>query len=45
MWVVHSYAFDASSITPRPAITSPEKRYGKILILNLLRYLVKLRVT
>ena len=40
LWVVHTYAFDVAWITPRLAITSPEKRCGKTLVLTLLRYLV-----
>lgn len=40
LWVVNSYVFDAAWITPRLAITSPEKRCGKTLVLTVLRYLV-----
>lgn len=40
LWVVHTYVFDVAWITPRLAITSPEKRCGKTLVLTLLRYLV-----
>lgn len=40
LWVLHSYVFDVAWITPRLAITSPEKRCGKTLVLTLLRYLV-----
>ena len=36
LWVMHSYAFDASPITPRLAITSPEKRCGKTTLLEVI---------
>ncbi|HET6220842.1 MAG TPA: hypothetical protein VFE11_01700, partial [Dongiaceae bacterium] len=35
LWVLHSHAFDASPITPRLALTSPEKRCGKTTCLRL----------
>lgn len=40
LWIAHTCAFDIAWITPRLAITSPEKRCGKTLVLTLLRYLV-----
>jgi putative DNA primase/helicase len=40
LWVLHSHAIDASPITPRLAITSPEKRCGKSTLLRLLSALV-----
>lgn len=40
LWVVHTYTFDAAWITPRLAVTSPEKRCGKTLVLTLLRHVV-----
>jgi len=40
LWVVHTCAFDVAWITPRLAITSPEKRCGKTLVLTLLQRLV-----
>jgi len=40
LWVVHTHAFDAWWITPRLAVTSPVKRCGKSLILDLLEHLV-----
>ncbi len=35
LWVLHTYVADASFITPRLAITSPEKRCGKSTLLEL----------
>jgi putative DNA primase/helicase len=35
LWVLHTHAFEASPITPRLAITSPEKRCGKTTLLEL----------
>ena len=40
LWILHTYVFDTHWITPRLAITSPEKRCGKTLVLTLLRQLV-----
>ncbi|MEM9553711.1 MAG: DUF3631 domain-containing protein [Acidobacteriota bacterium] len=40
LWVLHTYIFDAFWVTPRLAITSPEKRCGKTLVLMLLKRLV-----
>jgi len=40
LWIVHTHAFTASSITPRLAITSPEKRCGKSTLLRLVGALV-----
>ena len=40
LWVVHAYAFEASTITPRLAITSPEKRCGKTTLLRIIQVLV-----
>lgn len=39
LWCMHTYAFEAFWITPRLAITSPEKRCGKSLVLTLLSHL------
>ena len=35
LWVIHTYTFEASPVTPRLAITSPEKRCGKTTLLEL----------
>ena len=40
LWVAHTYGLESVWITPRLAITSPEKRCGKTLVLTLLRHLV-----
>lgn len=40
LWVLHTHALDAAFITPRLAITSPEKRCGKTTLLTLLSGLV-----
>ena len=40
LWVVHTYAVDATSICPILVINSPEKRCGKTLLLELLFNLV-----
>ncbi len=40
LWVIHCFAFDAFQITPRLAITSPEKRCGKTTCLSVLQGLV-----
>jgi hypothetical protein len=40
LWVVHTYALDAAYVSPRLAITSPEKRCGKTTLLTVLRALV-----
>ncbi len=39
LWVVHTFVYDASPITPRLAITSAEKRCGKSRLLTLLSML------
>jgi len=36
LWVLHTYAFSAASISPILAITSPEKRCGKTTLLGTL---------
>jgi hypothetical protein len=36
LWVVHTYALDAAYVSPRLAITSPEKRCGKTTLLTVL---------
>jgi putative DNA primase/helicase len=40
LWVVHTYLLDAVHITPRLAITSPEKQCGKTTLLDVLCRLV-----
>jgi hypothetical protein len=40
LWIVHTHAFEASSITPRLFITSPEKRCGKTTLLRVIQALV-----
>lgn len=40
LWVVHTHAIAAAYVTPRLAITSPEKRCGKTTLLTLLGALV-----
>jgi putative DNA primase/helicase len=40
LWVVHSYLIDFFEITPRLAITSPEKRCGKTTLRDVLSRLV-----
>lgn len=35
LWAAHTWAFDAFPVTPRLAITSPEKRCGKTLALRI----------
>lgn len=40
LWIMHSHAIDAAYVSPRLAITSPEKRCGKTTLLTLLRPLV-----
>jgi putative DNA primase/helicase len=39
LWVVHAHAIDASAISPRLAITSPEKGCGKTTTLDVLEKL------
>ena len=34
LWVLHTHAFEASPISPRLAVTSPEKRCGKTTLLE-----------
>jgi len=36
LWTVHTYVYDRHMITPRLALTSPEKRCGKTILLSLL---------
>jgi putative DNA primase/helicase len=40
MWVLHTYCYDAFMISPRLAITSPEKGCGKTTLLDVLGCLV-----
>lgn len=40
LWTIHAHAFDASPVTPRLAITSPEKRCGKTTTLEVVQALV-----
>jgi putative DNA primase/helicase len=40
LWVLHSYLLDRFLVTPRLAITSPEKRCGKTTLLDVLGRLV-----
>jgi hypothetical protein len=40
LWVMHTHAIDAAYVTPRLAITSPEKRCGKTTLLTLLSRIV-----
>jgi len=40
LWIIHAHAIDATQISPRLAITSPEKRCGKSTVLNVLQPLV-----
>jgi Protein of unknown function (DUF3631) len=40
LWVVHTHAAEAAEFTPYLAVTSPEKRSGKTLLLDLLGRLV-----
>jgi putative DNA primase/helicase len=40
LWIVHTHAIDAGNVSPRLAITSPEKRSGKTTLLYLLSALV-----
>ena len=40
LWAVHTHAFDCFNISPRLAITSPEKGCGKTTTLDVLRELV-----
>jgi putative DNA primase/helicase len=40
LWVVHCFVFDVFMITPRLALTSPEKRCGKTTLLDVLACLV-----
>jgi putative DNA primase/helicase len=39
LWVLHAHAFEASFITPRLAIASPEMRCGKSTVLKIVRAL------
>jgi hypothetical protein len=40
LWVIHTFCLEASDITPYLNLTSPEKRCGKSLLLDLLARLV-----
>jgi putative DNA primase/helicase len=40
LWVIHAYLLDRFLVTPRLAITSPEKRCGKTTLLDVLARLV-----
>jgi hypothetical protein len=40
LWIVHTYAIDIAYISPRLAITSPEKRCGKTTLLTVVGALV-----
>jgi hypothetical protein len=40
LWIAHTHAFEAADSTPYPLITSPEKRSGKSLLLEVLELLV-----
>jgi len=40
LWVVHAHAIGATQISPRLAVTSPEKRCGKSTALSVLQQLV-----
>ena len=40
LWIIHTHAIDTATISPRLAITSPEKRCGKTTLLHLLSALV-----
>jgi putative DNA primase/helicase len=40
LWIIHCHAFTAFTVTPRLAITSPEKQCGKTTLLDLLSVLV-----
>src|SRR5262249_49807593 len=40
LWIVHTYLLDSFGISPRLAITSPEKQCGKTTLLDVLEHLV-----
>src|SRR5947209_5194314 len=40
LWIVHTFAFEAAQTTPYLHLTSPERRCGKTLLLELLELLV-----
>jgi putative DNA primase/helicase len=40
LWIMHTHAIEAADVSPRLAITSPEKRCGKTTLLHLLSALV-----
>jgi putative DNA primase/helicase len=40
LWVLHTYLLDCSGISPRLAVTSPEKNCGKTTLLDVLSHLV-----
>jgi putative DNA primase/helicase len=41
LWLMHTHAIDAAFVSPRLAITSPEKRCGKTLLMTVLRPLAR----
>src|SRR5262249_48117462 len=40
LWTVHTYLLDAAAVSPIVAVSSPEKRCGKTIVLELLQALV-----
>jgi putative DNA primase/helicase len=40
LWCIHAHAFEVATISPRLAITSPEKRCGKTTLLRVIHGLV-----
>jgi putative DNA primase/helicase len=40
LWCLHAHVFEAATISPRLAITSPEKRCGKTTLLRVVQGLV-----
>jgi len=45
LWVVHTHSIEAAYVSPRLAITSPEKRCGKTTLLSVLNGLVRRPLT
>ena len=41
LWITHSHAHDAATVSPILSITSPQKRCGKTTLLSLLQHLVR----
>ena len=41
LWAIHTYLLDATNITPRLAVVSPEKRCGKTTLLDVLAHLAR----